>query len=807
MTFKYASLASIMLGAITLQANVNVNLNFYGDDAKAKASETHKKHLVQASCVDKSKTIEVDLSAPANWDMADAPAVKRNVGATVTPAFAYPIKPSDLDHNAATSGAMHTINNSGRYYISQDLVPKFQSGKTSVTVLRITADNVTVDFNRKSIRVHPDANTSGSGHKGVALVGSLYNTILMNGDVHGQNGSTVVIDTGVDLPSGTKDAVIYDLHVTQCKVDGIALASVNGLRMEKSSVTNCSAAANSAGLKATSCNDMHIRDCWFNNNDTSTGAAHGIHLIDCVNAEVKDVNASSNTSSATSGASSYGIRLETSSGGNSNIVFENVVAVNNKVTGSTGGDSYGIRLESSTKNCSFKNVDASGNGDGSNSVNAFGLHAVSAESCEFSEVKISNNDAATSATGVHLSACTDFSFNSINASNNNSVTAYGYRLLSSCKACNFINCGTANNSSTAGTCYGFDVADSPGNRYKNCYANNNSAAGGQCSGFRFSGSADANRLENCEALDNSGDAAAYGFSFESVNGNQLVNCHANETRSTGGDAAGFNFSSSVGNKLNSCEANHITCSSSGDNVYGFSLTSSNNNQFDNCHSASCATGVADKVAAGFRSSAGKGNIFQNCNSIGHSCAGTGTLSSSAIQQYACGFLMQSSENSSRVIKCQADNNDGGAGEGVGFGVYLEGDNDLTSLSDTSGPVNITVKDCQMSFNTSTGTSGNTQGNKYGFYDNHKDTTSVLINNISMGHGRCVSTIDTSYNFVDPRGGSDNNGMNFHFRHTGTDENPANMIHETDIFNWTTMSTSVPHWMNTSIVTGQIAAVS
>ena len=805
MNFKYASLASILLGAITLQADVNVNLNFYGDDAKAKVSETYNKHMVQTSCMDKDKTLEVDLSAPANWDMADAPAVKRNVGSTITPAFAYPIKPSDLDHNAVTSGAMHTINNSGRYYVSQDLVPKFQSGKTGVTALRITADNVTVDFNRKSIRVHPDADTSGSGHIGVALVGTLYNVILMNGDVHGQNGSTVVLDTGISLPSGTKDAVIYDMHVTQCAVDGISMTSINGLRMEKSSVTNCSATAESAGLKATSCNDLKVSDCWFNNNDTSSGAAHGIYLTSCNNAEIRDVNASSNTTSA-SGGDSYGIRL---AGGCNNLLFENVITVKNSAThASTAGDSFGILLASSTRNCTFKNVDASGNGDGSNTDNAYGLHATSSESCEFKDVKISNNDAKTSATGVYLSGCTDFSFTDMNASNNNSVTAYGYRLLSSCKACSFVRCGTANNASTAGTCYGFDVADSPGNRYKECYSNNNSAAGGQCSGFRFSGTADANRLENCEALDNSGDAATYGFSFETVDGNQLVNCQANETRSTGGDAAGFNFSGSVGNTANACEANHSTCSSTGDNAYGFSLTSSSfNNQFNNCHSSSCATGVADKVAAGFRSNAGKGNIFQNCNSIGHNCAGTGTLSSSAIQQYACGFLFQNGENASRVIKCQADNNDGGAGEGVGFGVYLEGDNDLTSLSDTSGPVNITVKDCQMSFNTSTGTSGNTQGNKYGFYDNHKDTTSVLINNISLGHGRCIATLDTSYSFVDPSTSSSTSGMNFFFRHTGTDENPANMIHETDIFNWTTLSTSVPLWMNTSIVTGQVATVS
>jgi hypothetical protein len=800
MTFKHVSLATLLLAITTAQADVTVNIY---DAAKTKTTTSFLPKYKPTS-----KNTVVDLSDAPKIDWDKATTVKRNVGSTVTPAFMNAIKPSDINHNAATSSAMLTINNPGRYYISQDLVPKFQSGKTGVTVLRITANNVTLDFNRKAIRVHPDSDTSGSNHTGLACVGSLYNVILMNGDVHGHNGNALVLDTGINLPSGTKDAVIHDMHVTQCKVDGIAMTSINGLRMEKTSVTNCSATASSAGLKATTCNDLNVKDCWFNNNDTTTGAAHGIHLIDCANAVIKNVNASSNTSSATSSASSHGIRLETSSGGNSNVVFENIVAVNNKVTGSAGGDSYGIKLEASTKNCTFNNVDASGNGDGSNSVNSFGLHAASAQSCVFKDLKISNNDAVTSATGVHLDGCTDFAFTDVNASNNNSVAAYGYRLLSSCKACSFINCGTANNSSTAGVCSGFDVAASPGNRYKNCYSNNNSAAGGQCSGFKFSSAADGNRLENCEALDNSGDAAVHGFSFESVNGNQLVNCQANEGSSSDtGAVCGFNFSGSVGNTLNNCEANHSVASGAAP-AYGFSLAStSKNNQFSNCHSSSCTTGLLNQVAAGFRSNASSGNIFQNCNSIGHSCAGTGTLSSGAIQQYACGFLFQNGENASRVIKCQADNNDGGAGEGVGFGIYLEGNNDLTDLSDTSGPTNITVKDCSMSFNTSSGTSGNTQGNKYGFCDNHRDTTSVLINNISLGHGRCIATLDTSYNFVDPSNTSSTSGMNFCFKHTGTDENPANMIHETDIFNWTTLSTSVPHWMNTSIVTGQVAAVS
>jgi hypothetical protein len=574
--------------------------------------------------------------------------------------------------------------------------------------------------------------------------------------------------------------------------------------MDTCSVTNCTASTTIAGFKATTCKDLEVTGCWFNTNTTSSGSAHGIYLIDCNQCDFKNVDACNNSSTDAATANVYGIRLANSSTGCSNISFNNVKATGNSTT--LSGDAVGLRLENSTKNCIFNTVDVSGN---SATANARGIYATSSESCEFKDVMFANNDGSTLAVGVDLSACTDFNMTNVSAANNDGAAVYGFRLASSCKGCNFIKCGTANNVSTAGEAAGFSISASPSNRYQNCYANNMTAVGGQCTGFRFVSSSNANRMENCEALSNAGDGAVYGFSFESVNGNQLVNCNANEGSSTGSDVAGFNFTGSVGNTLNNCEANHNTASSGGSNAYGFSFASSSkNNQINNCNASVNTVGAANKVAAGFRCSAGSGNCFNACNAIGQTCSGTGTLSSGAIQQYACGFLFQSAENASKIVNCKADNNDGGTGEGVGFGIYLQGNNTLTSITDTTAPTNTIVRDTVMSFNTSSGSSSTTQGNKYGFFDASKDTTSVLINNVSIGHGRCISTLDTSYNFVDPITGSTGvNGMNFMFHHTGTDENPANMIHETDIFNWTTLSTSVPGWMNTSVVTGQLATVS
>lgn len=796
MTLKYVSLISLALTATALNADVSVNVNIYNDGQPTATRTTSIKNMPGYSPVVEHDSIKLD--APSDMDQTTA---KRSFGDTVTPAFNYPIKPSDLDHNHDT--AMHTINLSGRYYVSQDLVPKFQVGKNNVAVLKITANNVTLNLNSKAIRVHPQSNTAVTGATGILVADSLFGTTVLNGNIHGTNGSSLVIATGVNLGSSSKDTMLKDLHVAQCTADGITMTSVNGLIMDQCSVTNCTAATTIAGFKATTCKDLKVTNSWFNNNTTSSGSSHGIHLIDCTQAVFENVNASHNQSTAAASAAAYGIRLANSSTGCANITFVNVKATNNATT--VSGDTTGIRLESSTKNCIFNNVDVSGN---TAVVNARGIYGSSSESCVFSDVKFMNSDGGTLAIGIDLSGCTDFSHSNVDASNNGGAAVYGVRLASSCKGCNFYKCGAANNVSTAGEAAGFSVSASPSNRYQECYANNMTAVGGQCSGFRFVSSSHGNLLENCEALSNAGNGAVYGFSFESVNGSKLVNCNSHEGSSTGSDVAGFNFTGSVGNALTNCEANHNVASSAGSNAYGFSFAStSKNNLLSNCNATVNTVQAANKVAAGFRCSAGSGNSFTNCNATGQTCEGTGTLSSGAIQQYACGFLFQSNENASKIVGCKADNNDGGLGEGVGFGIYLQGNNTLTSLTDTTAPNNTIVRDTVMSFNTSQGTTEPTQGNKYGLFDAQKDTTSVLINNVAIGHGRCIATLDTSYNFVDPVASSDANGMNFMFHHTGTDENPANMIHETDIFNWTTLSTSVPGWMNTSVVTGQVATVS
>jgi hypothetical protein len=473
-------------------------------------------------------------------------------------------------------------------------------------------------------------------------------------------------------------------------------------------------------------------------------------------------------------------------------------------------DEGGIDASSSdhvyVSNCVINNCNGSTSTTAAAALRLTTCKNVYAANCEFSQ----NTGTSKAAVGALLSGCIGCEFSNCFANHNTGTAAYGFQLTSSCKDCLFEDCGAKTQTSSAGIASGFDLATSSSCRFINCYSNNNTAVGGMCHGFKADTTSNANTFTKCSAVSNTSDTAMHAFHIQS-NGNQLEKCKANQNSATGGNATGYYIdgtgASSTGssNVFKNCIANQNSASAG--NASGFLLDTTRSNSFKLCTSTSNTTAAQNKYAAGFDSSGGTGNAFEDCTANSQYCShATGGTNSSSATHFAAGFLLKASEKISRIINSSANCNDGGNGEGIGFGIYLRGNGDLTDIDDSTAPLKITVRDCRMEFNTSSGSSTN-QTNKYGFFDEHRDTTAALINNISMGHGRCVSTLDTSLNFVDPfSSASLTNGMNFMFYHTGTDENPANMIHETDIFNWTTLSTSVPGWMNTSIVVEQVTTI-
>ena len=472
-------------------------------------------------------------------------------------------------------------------------------------------------------------------------------------------------------------------------------------------------------------------------------------------------------------------------------------------------DEGGVSVASSDhvylSNCVVNNCNGSSSTTEAAALRLTSSKHVYATNCEFSN----NTGTSKAGVGALLSGCTGCHFVGCFANHNVGTIAYGFRLTSSCKDCLFENCNAASQTASAGIASGFSLASSSAIRFNNCASSNNSATSGACYGFNADSTSLSNTLNKCEAMSNAGNTGVHAFALQG-NGNHLEHCRANHNSASGSDVIGFYLdgtgasSTARGNVLKHCVANHN--SSSAGNASGFLISSGRSNRLVECTATSNTTSAQNKYAAGFDSTAGTNNSFESCVANNQLCShATGGTSSSTITHYAAGFLLRSSEANAKITNCQAHCNDGGAGEGVGFGIYLRGDGILTNLSDTTAPTNTIVKNSSMEFNTSSGTSSN-QANKYGFLDERNDTSSVLINNVSIGHGSCISTLDTSLNFVDPVTTSATNGMNYKFFHTGTDENPANMIHETDMFNWTTLSTSVPDWMNVSIVTDQVASV-
>lgn len=431
---------------------------------------------------------------------------------------------------------------------------------------------------------------------------------------------------------------------------------------------------------------------------------------------------------------------------------------------------------------------------------------VYASNCEFSL----NTGNSIPSNGAIITSCSGCEFESCLASHNVGTNSYGFKLSGS-SDCSFKNCGSSGLSASSGIATGFDLSStSLANKFTNCSSNNHSATSGNCKGFSADETSLSNSFADCEASSNRGDTSVYGFHLKG-NGCHLDNCKANNGTASGGNCTGFYFdgtaatNTAASNVSNNCTAN-LNSASAG-NANGFLLDTALGNRFMNCIATGNTTSAQNKYAAGFNSSSGKGNLFEGCAANSQLCThATGGTTAGTADHYAAGFLMQSGETRSRITGCTASANNGGSGHGVGFGIYFRGGGVLTSLTDTSGPTRMLVKDCKIEFNTSDGSSTN-QSNKYGFFDEHRDTTSALINNVSIGHGRCVSTLNTSQDFVDPVGSTSLvNGMNYFFRATGSDENPANMIHETDIFNWTTLSTSVPGWMNVSIVVEQVTTI-
>ena len=720
--FLVALIALVSITSNLMATDCDISVKVSSDSAKKPKIVMNADGTVCENCGEEAAEAPADAAKTRAWDPAR--------GGITTPAFQYPIKSSDFSTPLTSGDVQYTIQNRGRYYLANDISSRSNGLAVSV-MLSITASNVTLDMNNKTMR--PSQGTNSTSLTAINVANGLSNVTIKNGQISGNSAtsSDVAITQGITVGQKCHNIVIDDVQVVNIGGNGINLNGATGANTNEDVlisncvVSGCKTITDSLAIQAldaTFCNNLTIRDCRFDNLDqaaTTTGAAAtGALFTSCNNVKVSNCKADG-------------------------------------ITSSGGGTAVGFQAESGS-NYMFKGCTANRLGNDGTSTGSTGFCAkvgpVRFIKCESSD----SNGASVASYGFHSEAA-------------NTV-------LTDC---------TANSNTTAATtgCFGIFLTGSAGSTIKRCKANNNTgvAASG---GIQIAASSHGCILTDCETRSNvASGGLCYGVLISSSNSCRLTNCDASENQTTtaDNDCYGFGVTASAGVRFENCNADHNNTSTSGGDAVGFDFASGSGscivaNSFARYNEALHATAAHD--ACGFRVTGCNNNEFTNCIASGNTIA-DGNLG------YAAGFDVVSGSARTSINKCDSSSNYGGT-TGSAYGVYLE---HATSVTNT------TIRDCNMKFNAQDAAA--TSGNIFGIYDNATDTTSIMFNNIAIGHGRCIALLDTSYDFPT------STSMNFYFKATCDEENPANIILETDNFNWQVMSTKTD-WHNVSVVVGEVS---
>jgi hypothetical protein len=588
-----------------------------------------KKALILLSLVNLANfNLEADNSSTEliteEWDNG---VVHRNQ--PTTPAFQYPIKPSDLNHHATASNGMYTINRSGRYYLSQDLMPS--PSNTGVYTVRISACNVTLDLNGKTITRNPD-NHAGTNLTAIQIDTGMFNIRIANGYVQGKNNNNQYIGTGINIAADCKLVTVHNVQINQCNVAGIVAASTNNLTLESCTANECTGSAALNGLSLSSCNDVIIKNSNFNLNTTSSGAAIGANFSSCTNVNLDNCQASNTSTTSGSGTTAYGFQFSNCS----DCVIKNCKATN------TAAITTGIgMLVSSCSDCHFSNLDVSI----TSGTTALGISVASSQSCSFDDCLVNRNTASSGA-------------------------AVGIRLASS-PVNSFTNCTTNYHSATSGEAIGFDIQSGSNNCIlKNCTLSYNTAASSTYAAYGAKVAAQNVEFNDCHANRNNASHAtgsnAYGFYFSSSDQNRMDNCRANNNISAGANAYGVYLSNCANNLILNTQAIGNNAQTDNLEAVGFYSTGGDANRFESCiaNGQLCdgSTGGSSQLAAGFKfqSSETRSQIL-SCEAIGNN--GGGGASSHA---YGVFFSGSSAASSCIIRNTIMAHNIVSAGRNYGF---------------------------------------------------------------------------------------------------------------------------------------------
>lgn len=275
------------------------------------------------------------------------------------------IKSSDLSSSVASNGAMYTLANPGRYYISGNIIAS--PINSSVTAIRITANNVMLDLNRATLS---QGNTT-AGAIGIELASGVTNVIIQNGRIN--NFYTY----GIQINSGTSNIILRDIIISNMQHgNGINVTSSNSIYLLNIKIlssigfglvaTNCNNLLaqnsnfdyNQLGLILISCNQSVFENCTANNN-IGLDVCYGMTATASTNCWFKNCQAAYNQ--ATSVNNSYGFYL---TGNSFNIRFTDCAAYGQ--IGGTGSTNFaaGFYFKTGTSNSILENSYSYGNGAG-----------------------------------------------------------------------------------------------------------------------------------------------------------------------------------------------------------------------------------------------------------------------------------------------------------------------------------------------------------------------------------------------------------------------------------------------------------
>jgi parallel beta-helix repeat protein len=718
-----------------------------GCDAPCADAVAKAKAKTDAPCADAAACTD---SCPLEPTRVLAPA--QAGGVIVTPAFEYSIKSSDfstpqaIGGTAATpaaSSVMFYINTPGRYYLASDTAARVSTGFINTTMIYINANNVIFDMNGKTLFPNGTAaTTNAAGLTAIRVAPSLSNVVIKNGQISGYqpNGTVSYITTGIIVGAGCSNFTISDINISN--IGGTTSYAPNaGFALGV-------AAAASAGLQInfgsgpTACANFILQNINVSNTNTANAStpAAGLILFTCNNIKVNSCSFGSSIATGTGTPTAYGVYM-----GTCNTV-------------------------------DFNGCTAAQNGTGSTNA-AIGFFTTSTTAVNFTDCSATQTSGA-AVSGFTLATTGPYKLTNCTASNATGTTAvYGFNISA---LSTLTGCSAESNTASAGTCYGIYITGADGSKLINCQSNQNSGTAGQAAGIYISTS-DGVLMQDCTTNGNSGTAASVsGFYLTGSDSCRLESCMTGENSSATASIPVYGFyTDGTSSVFNNCIAGHNqnTTVTGTAIVAGFYLSSTSGNQIVNCqarNNSASSTGAC--TAAGFYSTGGTANEFRNCQAINNAAA-------SSLTGVAAGIELVT-ETRSQILDCNCSANNTSSATSsntsTAAGIYL-----ITNSSNT------VVRDNLLNFNAS----GYLQ---FGFYDSAGETTSVLINNQAAGQGRCTALLSTSFHFPSAT------PMNFYFQSEGTNENPRNIIVETDNFNWQTISTAVPAWSNISIVIGQVS---